>query len=47
MFEFLIVAIAMGILMTGLLVLQVAYAVLLKIFNPKVSWKRCFRKAGW
>lgn len=47
MFEILVVAVAVGILMAVLLMLQVAYAVMLKALHPKASWKRCFKKAGF
>ena len=47
MFEIFVVGIAMGGLFAGLLGIQLTYAVLLKILNPKASWKRCLRKAGW
>ena len=47
MFEIFVVMVAMGGFFAVLLTMQLGYAVLLKIFNPKASWKRCLRKAGW
>ena len=47
MFEVFVVAVAIGGLFAGLMAIQFVYVVLLKILNPKASWKRCFKKAGW
>jgi hypothetical protein len=47
MFGAFVVMAAMAFFFAGLMAIQLVYVVLLKIFNPKASWKRCFKKAGW
>ena len=47
MFEIFIIVLIVGGFCAVFMTMQLIYAVLLKICNPKARWKKCLKKAGW
>ena len=47
MFEIFVITLIIGGFCAVLLAMQLSYAALLKLLNPKASWKKCLKKAGW